>query len=152
MRILGLVLVLALLWGCAGSGADPRLDAEAKLFRAPVDKAWIYIAPTAGITEVVVRLDGRKVGTLADRYYLRLEVAPGRHVLAATPTSVMPTMFRDTRGDLTLETAAGHCYYFRTAWTDDASSWRERRVSLDRLPEAEGQRAVNVLWLMTPTK
>ena len=152
MRILRLVLVVGMLSACASTGADPRLDAEAKLFRAPVDKAWIYIAPTAGITEVVVRLDGRKVGTLADQYYLRLEVAPGRHVLAATATSVMPTMFRDTRGDVSLETEAGHCYYFRTVWTDDASSWRERRVSLERVPEAEGQRAVNVLWLMTPTK
>ena len=152
MRTLGLVLVVGLLSGCAGSGADPRLDADAKRFRAPVDKAWIYLAPTPSLTEVVVRLDGRKVGTLADQYYLRLEVAPGRHGLSVTPTSLMPAMFRDKPDDVTLEAEAGHCYFFRTAWTNDGSSWRQRRVTLDRLPEAEGQRAVNVLWLMLPTK
>ena len=152
MRILSLVLVVGLLSGCASSGADPRLDADAKRFRAPSDKAWIYIAPTASLTEVVVRLDGRKVGTLADQHYLRLEVAPGRHVLSATPSSLMPALFRDTRGDVTLETEAGQCYFFRTSWTEDASSWRQRRVTLDRLSETEGQRAVNVLWLMLPSQ
>jgi uncharacterized protein DUF2846 len=152
MRTLGLVLVVGLLWGCASSGADPRLDADAKRFRAPIDKTWIYVAPTASLTDVVVRLDGRKVGTLADQHYLRLEVAPGRHVLSATPTSLMPAIFRDKGNDVTLETEAGQCYFFRTAWTEDASSWQQRRVTLDRLSEAEGQRAVNVLWLMLPTQ
>ncbi|HSB73788.1 MAG TPA: hypothetical protein VLT62_31060 [Candidatus Methylomirabilis sp.] len=152
MRTLGLVLVLGLLSGCASSGADPRLDAEAKLFRAPIDKAWIYIAPTPSLTEAVVRLDGRKVGTLGHEYYLRLEVAPGRHALSATPDSLIPAMVRGKRDDVTLETEAGQCYFFRTVWMDDASGWGQRRVTLDRLSEAEGQRAVNVLWLMRPTK
>ena len=64
----------------------------------------------------------------------------------------MPALFRDTRGDVTLETEAGQCYFFRTSWTEDASSWRQRRVTLDRLSETEGQRAVNVLWLMLPSQ
>lgn len=148
----GLVLVVAMLSGCASSGASPQLDAEAKEFRAPIDKAWIYIAPTASLTEVEVRLDGRKVGTLADQNYLRLEVAPGRHALSVTPTSLMPAIFRDKPDEVTLETEAGHCYFFRTVWIEDGSGWRQRRVTLGRLSEAEGQRAVNALWLMLPTK
>jgi uncharacterized protein DUF2846 len=152
MRTLGLLLVVGLLSGCAGSGADPRLDAEAKMFRAPIDKAWIYLAPTAGYSEVVISLDGQKVGTLLDQYYLRLEVAPGRHALSVTLFSLMPAMFRDKPEDVTLETEAGHCYFFRTAWREDANSWRQRRVALDRLPQVEGQRAVNPLWLTLPTK
>lgn len=152
MRTLGLVLVLGLLSGCASSGADPRLDADAKQFRAPIDKAWIYVAPTSSLTEVVVRLDGRKVATLTDQHYLRLEVAPGRHVLSATSTSFMPAMFRGKPDEATLETEAGRCYYFRTGWTDAGSSWGGRRVTLDRVSDAEGQRAVNVLWLMLPSK
>ena len=152
MHTLGLVLVVGLLWGCAGSGADPRLDAEAKQFRAPVDKAWIYVAPTPSLTEVVVRLDGRKVGTLADQYYLRLEVDPGRHGLSVTPSSLMPAMFRDKRDEVALEAEAGQCYFFRTGWTYAAESWQQHRVTLERLPEAEGQRAVNVLWLTPSTR
>jgi len=53
---------------------------------------------------------------------------------------------------VTLETEAGRCYFFRMVWTEDASSWRQRRVALDRLSDAEGQRAVNPLWLMLPTQ
>jgi hypothetical protein len=152
MHILGLVLVMGLLSGCAGSGADPRLDAEAKMFRAPIDKAWIYFAPTPSQSEVVIRLDGRTVGTLLDKYYLRLEVAPGRHALSVTPSSLMPNMFWDKPEDVTLETEAGRCYYYSTAWREDVSSLRQRRVTLDRLSQAEGQRAVNALWLTLPTK
>jgi hypothetical protein len=152
MRVLGVVALLGLLAGCASTVADSQLDAEAKLFRAPADKACIYIAPTQGLTDVVIRFDGRKVATLTDQYYLRLEVAPGRHVLAAIPSTVLPTMFRDTTHDVTLEAAMGQCYYFRTLWTDDPSGLRERRVGLQQLSENAGQRAVNVLWLMLPAK
>ncbi len=152
MRTLGLVLVVGLLSGCAGSGADPRLDADAKQFRAPLDKAWIYVAPTSSLTDAAVRLDGRKVATLTDQHYLRLEVAPGRHVLSATSTSLMPDMFRGKPDEVALETEAGRCYFFRTGWTNDANSWGQRRVTLDLVSDAEGQRAVNVLWLILPTK
>ncbi len=148
----GLVLVVAMLSGCASSGASPQLDAEAKMFQAPIDKAWVYLAPTASLSEVVVKLDGRKVGTLADQHFLRLEVAPGRHVLSVTSSSLMSAMFRDKPDEATLEAEAGRCYFFRTAWTVDPSSGRQQRVTLDRLSQAEGQRAVNPLWLMLPTK
>jgi hypothetical protein len=152
VRILGLICIVGLLSACASTVADSRLDAEAKLFQASADKACIYIAPTRGLTDVVIRVDGRKVGTLTDQYYLRLDVVPGRHLLAAIPSTIMPTMFRDTQHDVTLEAAAGQCYYFRTIWTDDPSGLRERRVTLEQLSESAGQRAVNVLWLMLPAK
>ena len=41
MRMLGLLLVAGVLSSCASSPADPSLDAAAKLFRAPADKACI---------------------------------------------------------------------------------------------------------------
>jgi hypothetical protein len=90
MRMLGLVLVAGVLSACASGRADPSLDADAKLFRAPADSACIYVVPSSNIAAVTVTLDGRKVGTLGMENYLRLKVTPGRHVLSVTRDNLVP--------------------------------------------------------------
>jgi len=152
MRMLGLVLVAGLLSACASGRADPSLDANAKLFRAPADSACIYVVPSSNIAAVTVTMDGRKVGTLGMENYLRLEVTPGRHVLSVTRDTLVPAVVREKRDDVTVDVEAGHCYFLRTAWTDAGENWREYRVYWDRLSEDEGRRAVNVRWLMLPEK
>ena len=147
-----LVLVAALLSACASGRADPSLDADAKLFRAAVNSASIYIVPSSNIANVVVTLDGRKVGTLPMENYLRLEVAPGRHVLSVSRDTLVPAVLRETRDDVTVDAEAGHCYFLRTAWTDAGENWREFRVYWESMTESEGQRAVNVRWLTLPQK
>jgi hypothetical protein len=152
MRMLGLVLVAGVLSACASSSADPSLDAAAKLYRAPADKACIYVIPSFSDSAVTVSLDGRRAGTLTERDFLRLDVAPGRHVLYVTPTSVVPEFSRATGDDVTLDAEMGRCYFLRTVWTEFGGSWRRARVYLERTTEAEGQRAVNVRSLVVPAR
>jgi hypothetical protein len=150
MRTLGVLFVVSLLSACASRPVDSGLDAEAKLFRPPTDRACVYIVPSSNTTTVSIILDGRKVATLGNENYLRLEMAPGRHLLSVPRTSLVPGVLRDGRSDLTVEAEAGSCYFLRTAWTDAGESWREYRVYWETLSEAEGRRAVNVRWLMLP--
>jgi hypothetical protein len=150
MRILGLVLVAWVLSACASGPADPSLDAEAKLFRAPADKACIYVVPSPRTQAVTITMDGRKVGTLAKENYLRLDVAPGRHVLGVTRAIPVPAFFRTTHDDVTVNAEADRCYFLRAAWTDSGETWREFRLYLDSMTDEEGRRAVNVLWRALP--
>ena len=150
MRVLGLVLVAWTLSACAGSPADRSLDAAAKLFHAPADQACIYVVPINARSEVTVTMDGRKIGRLVEANFVRLEVPPGRHVLYVTPPSLLPVITRETHEDLTLETEAGHCYFLRAVSAEDEGRWRQFRVYLERMTEAEGQREVNVRRLALP--
>ena len=152
MGTLGVLLVASMLSACASRSVDSGLDAEAKLFRAPTDKACIYIVPSSNTAKVSVAADERKIATLGNENYLRLEVAPGRHVLSVARTSVVPIVLREATNDVTVEAEAGRCYFLRTAWTDAGESWREYRVYWEPLSEEEGRRAVNVRWLMLPAK
>jgi hypothetical protein len=149
MRPVGLVFVAWMLSACASAPADPSLDAEAKQYRAPADKACIYVVPSSGTPSVAISMDGRKVATLSVEQYLRLDVAPGRHVLDVTRASALPAVLRTTR-EVTVDTEAGHCYFLRTALPVSGEEWREFRVRLERMNEDEGQRAVNVRWRAVP--
>ena len=150
MRLLSLMLVAGALSACASGSVDPSRDAEAKLFRAPADKACIYVVPTTTIPAVTVTMDGRKVGTLEAENYFRLDVSPGRHVLSVAPPSLTPFLFRETRDGVGVDTEAGRCYFLRTVWTEDPQRLRQFRVFLERVAETEGQREVNVRMLTLP--
>ena len=152
MRLLGLVLITWVLSACATASVDPTLDAEAKLFQALADKACIYVVPSYSTTAVTVAMDGRNVATLEAANFLRLDVPPGRHVLAVTPASLMPAFFRETPDAITVEAEAGQCYYLRALWREAEGGWRPFWVYLARVTEAEGQREVNVRRLTLPTK
>lgn len=150
MRVLGVVLVLSVLSACASGPADPSLDAEAKLFRASADKACMYIAPSNSPTAVNIAMDGRRVATLDAQNFLRLDVAPGRHVLTVAPAGLAPIVFREKGNDVPVDAEAGRCLFFRAAWTEDGGGVRPFRVHLERVTEGEGQRAVNVRTLTLP--
>lgn len=152
MRLLGLVLVAWVLSACATGLANPTLDAEAKLFQALADKACIYVVPANSSTAVTVLMDGRNVATLEAANFLRLDVPPGRHVLAVTPASLVPAFLRKTPDTITVEAEAGQCYFLRALWREDERSWRSFRVYLARVTEAEGQREVAIRSLTLPTK
>ena len=152
MRPLGLVLVAWVLSACATGPADTSLDAEAKLFRALADKACIYVVPSNSTVAVTVTMDGRNVATLEAANFLRLDVPPGRHVLAVTPASLLPAFLRETPDTITVEAEAGHCHFLRTLWTQDERGWRPFRVHLGRVTEAEGQREINIRTLTLPAK
>jgi hypothetical protein len=150
MRMLGVVLVACVLSACASGRSDPDRDAEAKSFRPPADKAWIYIVPSSNIASVTVTLDGRKAGTLGIENYLRLEVAPGGRTLSAARANIAPAVFRETGDSVVVVAEAGRCYFLRTAWTDVGTTWRDYRVVWEKMTENEGRREVNVRWLASP--
>ncbi len=152
MRFLGVVLAAWILAACATGPADPTLDAEAKQFRPLADKACLYIVPSISSTAVAVALDGRKVATLEERNFLRLDVAPGRHVLAVSPASLLPAFLGQTADTLTVEAEAGRCYYLRTLWGEAERGLRSHRVYWARVTEAEGQREINIRRMARPTQ
>lgn len=148
MRILGVMLVAGMLSACAGKAADPGLDADAKLFQAQPDKACVYVLPSSRVSAVTILMDGRKLGTLEAGDYFRLDVAPGPHFLYVTRPGPLPSLRRETRDDLKIEVEAGRCYFLRTAWRGVDEVLHEFRLYLERMPESEGQQAVNVRWLV----
>ncbi len=152
MRILGVVLVAGVLSACAGQTADPSLDAEAKLFRAHTDKACMYVLPSSRVSSVTIFMDERRIGTLESGNYLRLDVAPGTHVLYVMRPSPLPSFVREKKDDLTIAVEAGRCYFLRTAWKDVEEVLHEFRLYLEQMPDNEGQRAVNVRWLVPAAK
>ena len=150
--LLGVVLVAWALSACAAGPADRSLDAEANLFRALAGKACIYVVPSNSTAAVTVTMDGRKVGTLGEANYLRLDVLPGRYVLSVTPFSLAPAFLRGTPESVTVEAEASHCYFLRALWTQDERNWRSFRIYLGRVTEEEGEREVNVRTLILPTQ
>jgi len=152
MRVLGVMLVAGVLSACAGHTADPSSDAEAKLFRAQSDKACMYVLPSSRVSTVTIFMDGRKVGTLGAGDYLRMDVAPGRHMLYVMRPSPFPSFTREKKEDLTIALEAGRCYYLRTAWKAVDEVLQEFRLYLEEMPASEGQQAVNVRWFVPPEK
>ncbi len=152
VRLLALVLVAEVLSGCATKPADLTLDVEAKRFQARADTACIYVVPSNSGTAVSVLLDGRGVATLEDTTYLRLEVPPGRHVLAVSRESLLPGFLRESPEPLLLEAEAGQCYFLRALWREDEASWQSYRVYLARVSAAEGEREIVIRSLILPIK
>lgn len=152
MRALGVMLVAGVLSACAGKTADQSLDADAKLFRAQPDKACMYVLPSSRVATVTIFMDGKKVGTLGAGDYLRLDAAPGSRVLYVMRPSPFPSFAREKKDDLTIAAEAGRCYYLRTAWRPVEEVLHEFRLYLEEVPASEGQREVNVRWLVPPEK
>lgn len=152
MRVVGVMLIVGVLSACAGQTVDPSLDAEAKLFRAQPDKACVYVLPSSRVPTVTIFMDGKKVGTLGAGDYLRLDVAPGTHLLYVMRPSPLPSFVREKKGDLTIAAEAGRCYFLRTAWKAVDEVLQEFHLYLEEVPASEGQQAVNVRWLVPPEK
>jgi len=150
VRLLGLVLVAWALLSCATRSSDPTLDAEAKLFQALAGKACIYVVPSNSPTAVTVAMDSRNVATLEAANYLRLDVTPGRHILAVTPASLVPGFLREAPDTITVEAEAGHCYFLRALWREEDRDWRPFRVYLARVTEGEGRREIDIRTLTLP--
>ena len=77
-----LILSFALV-GCASvQMSDPKLDASAKTFQVPADKAAIYVYRNESMGAAVkmdVIVDGKNIGETAAKTYFYKEVTPGKH-------------------------------------------------------------------------
>lgn len=96
MRSLGWLLTAsALLAGCASVPmAGPTADAEGKRFDPPApgqSVLYLYRSSLLG-PEVAFALadNGRPIGTLANKTWIRLEASPGQHVITCTAPSHAP--------------------------------------------------------------
>ncbi len=152
MRLLGLVFVAWVLAACSTGPAKSNLDAEAKQFRPLADQACLYVVPSNSSKTVAVALDGRKVATLGESDFLRLDVPPGQHVLTVSPASLLPGFLREKPDTLTLQAEAGPCYYLRALWGQGERDWQPFRVYWARATEAEGQREINIRRLVVPSR
>ena len=130
--------LLACLAGCASVPMAPaQADAEAKRFQPQADAGTLYVFRDAAhkgaaITLPVV-LDGRIVGASARLTYMRLTLAPGKHILAS-PTAVYRSM--------NLQAEAGKLYFVRHA---PVSEFLLQTISgeFEAVEEAEGRAAVS---------
>jgi Protein of unknown function (DUF2846) len=105
-----LILALAVLAGCASVPmATKEQDASAKAFSIPApDKAGLYIYRDSFVGQAlrkVVSIDGKVVGTTANKTYFFLELAPGSHTLTTE------SEFGDN--SLVLQASGGTNYYVR---------------------------------------
>ncbi|HVT37184.1 MAG TPA: DUF2846 domain-containing protein [Nevskiaceae bacterium] len=100
------VLALALMTGCASVPmATPEADAQAKTFKAPADKANLYIYRNESFGSAVkmtVLLDNQLAGDTGPHTYILKSVAPGSHTL---------TSKTENDATLTIDAAAGKNYY-----------------------------------------
>jgi hypothetical protein len=92
------------------------------------------------------------VATLEDATFLRLEVPPGRHVLAVARASLLPGFLRETPETLPVEVEVGQCYFLRALWREDERSWQSYRVYLARVTAAEGEREIAIRRLILPNQ
>lgn len=96
MRALSCMLLAALLLsGCASvplSGA--AADADGKRFEAPPPgqaALYLYRSSLLGAeTAFALSDNGQPVGSLADKTWIRVELAPGRHVIGCTGVNSPP--------------------------------------------------------------
>jgi len=103
---LPLVLILALLGGCASTPeAPPASDAEAKRFESAPRVAIIYLyrADTPGSSATAtIWVDDRIVGQTLPATYFRIAVRPGRNRIAAIASD---------QGRLEIDTLEGSVYF-----------------------------------------
>jgi len=123
-----------LLAGCASVPmASPDLDAAAKRFEAPTDKAAIYVfrdeTMGAAIT-MSVFLDEKLVGKTGAKTYYRIEGAPGSHTLRG-----------DAENDsvLQLDARAGQTYF---VWQEVKMGVMIARNKLQIVDASRGQAGV----------
>ena len=90
------LLLVGLLAGCAKVPlAGPAADADGKRFDPPTQgQSALYLYRDAPLgSEVAFSLSDNQqpIGTLADKTWLRLDLAPGRHMIGCTGVNSQPT-------------------------------------------------------------
>jgi hypothetical protein len=99
-----IILAVALASGCAGVPmADSRLDASAKTFAIPRDKAGVYIYRNESFGAAVkmdVYLNGAHLGETGAQTYIYTEVEPGTHTVMGKSENENSVRFHALAGKL----------------------------------------------------
>ncbi len=135
MKKLLAVAVLALnLVGCATVNmGDAKQDAALKTFKAPRDKAGVYVYRNETIGAAIkmnVEVDGQPIGQTGANTYLYKEVSPGKH-----------TFTSNAENDSTIEVDAkpGTLLYI---WQEVKMGFGSARSKLQLVERAQGQKGV----------
>lgn len=87
LNLVAALLISLSLVGCASVPmGDSNLDAAAKRFQVPPDKAGIFLYRNESMGAAVkmeVIIDGQKIGETAAKTYFYKEVGPGKHTVAS---------------------------------------------------------------------
>jgi hypothetical protein len=118
MRKFVTVAVSALLGACAQVPmAPPGADAEGKLFDPPIQGSavlYLYRDQLLGGETVLALSDNqRQIGSLADKTWLRTEVAPGPHMIACSSASGLHSL--QTIRATTIDLAPGDIRFVEVA-------------------------------------
>ncbi|MFZ2988651.1 DUF2846 domain-containing protein [Ideonella sp.] len=128
------MIVSAVLSGCASVNmGTPQQDAAAKTFKAPTDKAGIYVyrnESMGGAVKMDVAIDGQAVGQTVANTYLYKEVAPGKHIISSKA---------ENTDSLEVDAKPGALYY---VWQEVKMGLMYARNKLQIVDEAQGKKGV----------
>jgi len=121
--------------GCASVNmGTPQQDATAKTFKAPADKAAIYVyrnESMGGAVKMDVAIDGQPVGQTAAKTFLYKEVAPGKHVVESKS---------ENTDKVEVDAKPGMLYFI---WQEVKMGALYARTKLHLVSEEEGKKGVN---------
>ncbi len=136
MKQLFVAAVIAVnLVGCASVNmGSPQQDAAAKTFKAPADKAAIYVyrnESMGGAVKMDVAIDGQPVGQTAAKTYLYKEVAPGKHTVESKA---------ENTDKVEVDAKPGMLYFI---WQEVKMGALYARTKLHLVSEDDGKKGVN---------
>ena len=111
---IGILAVFAFIAGCAGFGPSPQ-DTQAVRIEGTPGRAVVYIVrtyPDLSYLTAPVVVGDRMVGATYAGTYIRVELAPGRHVISG---------YAQDNGAITLDVQADRVYFVRHTVS---GSWR----------------------------
>jgi len=121
--------------GCASVNmGSPQQDAAAKAFKAPADKAAIYIYRNESMGAAIkmdVAIDGQAVGQTAAKTYLYKEVAPGKHTIESKA---------ENTDKVEVDAKPGMLYFL---WQEVKMGALAARTKLHVVSDADGKKGVN---------
>jgi hypothetical protein len=129
-----LVALAALASGCASvPEASPEQDQAAKTFKAPRDRAGVYVFRNETMGAAIklhVLMDGKYLGETASKTYFYEEVAPGSHTVTGKA---------ENESSVTFQAVAGKLYYI---WQEIKMGLFQPRNELQLVDEATGRAGV----------
>lgn len=134
-KLFAVAAIAVNLVGCASVNmGSPQQDAAAKAFKAPADKAGIYVYrnETMGAAiKMEVTIDGQRVGETAAKTYLYKEVAPGKHTVESKA---------ENTDKIDVEAKPGMLYFI---WQEVKMGVLGARNKLQLVSEADGKKGVS---------
>ncbi|HCX81783.1 MAG: hypothetical protein A3E00_05400 [Curvibacter sp. RIFCSPHIGHO2_12_FULL_63_18] len=133
-KLLSIAFLSLSLVGCASvSMGDAKQDAALKTFKAPTDKASLYIyrnESMGAVSKMGVTVDGVSIGQTAANTYLYKEVAPGKHTI---------TSQAENDSSIEVDAKPGSILYI---WQEVKMGFFGARSKLQLVDPATGQKGV----------